>query len=348
MDDRKLLNWFKRRKRSFPWREAITPYRVWISEIMLQQTAASYVVEYFNQFMERFPSVEDLAFAKEEEVIKAWEGLGYYSRARNLQKTARIICESYQGTVPSTKEALLALPGIGPYTAGAILSFAFQKKAAAVDGNVLRVMARFHGIEEEIDLPKTKRLIEKMTEEALPEKEAHVVMESLIELGATYCKKRAQCSRCPLISECQAFQKKKVDQIPRKKKQVLLKPLYRFVPILQFDKSVRVIKREANVMEGLYEFPFIELDEKPIVDLLNEDFLLKKWEIKAQKITQFPSVVHTFTRFKAHLFPALFISETPLENMQPIKKLYKLPFSSGHRKVEHFLTQIYKQVSEKS
>ena len=182
-----LLEWFEANKRVFPWREHPTPYRVWISEVMLQQTRAQVVVSYFDRWMKRFPNVEALAAAPIEEVIKIWEGLGYYSRARNLHKGAQEIVRKHGGRIPNTREALLELPGLGPYTAGAILSFGFHQRATAVDGNVLRVLSRFGWIAEDIGKIAARRKIEALAESLLDEKKPWVSAEALIELGATIC-----------------------------------------------------------------------------------------------------------------------------------------------------------------
>src|ERR1700722_10190653 len=175
-----LKDWFVREKRDLPWRENPSPYAVWISEVMLQQTQASVVIPYFERWMARFPTVAVLAEASQGEVIKMWEGLGYYSRVRHLHQAAKDLMYRYAGDLPRTREGLEGIKGIGPYTRGAILSFAFHQKAAAVDGNVLRVLARYFAIEEEIE--KAKKSITELTESILPEEEPWIVMEGLIEL----------------------------------------------------------------------------------------------------------------------------------------------------------------------
>ena len=185
---RRIIDWYDRGHRDFPWRNTKDPYHIWVSEIMLQQTRAETVVSYYNRFMARFPTLEALANAKETELLKAWEGLGYYSRARNLQKCAVQALTEYGGHFPETPEELMRLPGIGPYTAGAVASIAFGCRCSAVDGNVLRVMARVEGIEDDIRRPETVRLIRERTDARLPDRDCDRFSNAMMELGpASVC-----------------------------------------------------------------------------------------------------------------------------------------------------------------
>ena len=192
-----VQHWFLQSQRSFPWREDRSPYSVWISEVMLQQTQARVVIDYYQRWMKKFPDIEHLARAPLEEVIKQWEGLGYYVRARNLHKAAQYLVEHHQGIFPSSRELLEKIPGIGPYTVGAILSFAFHQKAAAVDGNVIRVLTRLFAMQEEVQTQSSKKWLWKCAENLLPEKEPWILVEGLIELGATVCTLKPKCSQCP-------------------------------------------------------------------------------------------------------------------------------------------------------
>jgi A/G-specific adenine glycosylase len=211
---RELNSWFLENRRELPWRIDPTPYRVWISEVMLQQTRASVVIPYFERWMTLFPDVAALAAAPIERVIKTWEGLGYYSRARNLHRGAQQMVESFGGEVPSDREALMSIKGLGPYTIGAILSFGFQKRAAAVDGNVTRVLARYFSIEENVGRQSVKRLIGEKAEAILDEREPWVTAEALIELGATVCTPKPFCELCPLQKSC--LGKDKAESLPIK------------------------------------------------------------------------------------------------------------------------------------
>ena len=196
-----LLAWYDQHRRSLPWRDEVSPYRTWVSEIMLQQTRVAAVLPYFHRFMEAFPTVEALAAAPEEKLMKLWEGLGYYSRARNLQKAAKIVAS--QGRFPDTYAGLLALPGVGDYTASAIASAAFGRREAAVDGNVLRVVMRLLDCREDIAEPKVKAAVRALVQERMPEKaeDIRVFNQAMMELGATVCLPNGEpkCESCPVL-----------------------------------------------------------------------------------------------------------------------------------------------------
>lgn len=328
-----LTHWFEGEKRSFPWRRDPNPYQVWVSEVMLQQTRASVVVPYFERWMARFCDIPTLAKADETEVIKLWEGLGYYSRARSLHQGARYLAEHHGGKLPSDPRLLAKVKGIGPYTSGAILSFAFHKKAAAVDGNVLRVMSRLFCIEEQIDRASTRSRIEKEVERVLPDENPHVVMEALIELGALVCKPKPQCAQCPLQGDCQAYLLGKTDQLPKKREKVQVEILNREVYLIEYEGSYLVQTHEGDVlMSGLSEFPYFEKGALP-------PFLGQ-----IEPVTYLQSITHTFTRYKAHLYPSLWKARQPFSLPGFVwvesKRLVELAFSSGHRKI---LTQLLEE-----
>lgn len=330
VDVEELRDWFLLEKRDFPWRDAPTPYRVWISEIMLQQTQASVVVPYFEKWMEKFPTVQSLAASSEEEVIKSWEGLGYYSRARNIHQAAKHLTD---GKIPNSYDELLNIKGIGPYTAGAILSFAFHQKAAAVDGNVARVIARLFSIEEETTKPSVQKQLKKIVFNLLPDGEPWVIMEALIELGATVCLKKPQCDRCPLQSCCLGFQNGKVDRLPNLGPKPKSTKLIRFVPVIQHEELYLIQKgKEGKVMAGLYEFPYFEGRKKVPAHELEEKFGLK---LSLNK--KLEGVKHSFTSYRAELYPYLFIStdRNDVEGYSWLskKQLQELPFSSGHKRI---------------
>lgn len=198
-----LLSWYERSKRDLPWRRHRDPYYIWVSEIMLQQTRVDTVIPYFQRFIERFPTIRDLAEAPEEEVLKCWEGLGYYSRARNLQAAAKQVMERHGGIVPDTKAEVSALKGVGPYTTGAILSIAFNRPEPAVDGNVMRVLSRYFLIEEDVAKAGTRTLMEELAAELIPEGRASDFNQALMELGALVCTpKSPQCLICPVMARC--------------------------------------------------------------------------------------------------------------------------------------------------
>jgi A/G-specific adenine glycosylase len=327
---KELHAWFKENQRSFPWREERTPYRVWISEVMLQQTRASVVVPYFLRWIQQFPDVTALAAASLEEVIKAWEGLGYYSRARNLHKGARQIVAHFGGKIPDSKKELDMICGLGPYTIGAIMSFGFQKRAAAVDGNVARVMSRYFAMEENISRAKVRQSIERKMEALLDEKEPWITVEAFIELGATLCLPQPRCEGCPIQSSCQGFQKGIAASLPIKNIEKPVTALTRIVAIVEWDGQILVRKGEdGKVMADLYEFPYFEG---------NNPALLKNWlKMDIHSMRPLEQVTHTFTRYKAYLIPYLILPRAPPSQIQgiwiPRKQLLDLPFSAGHRKI---------------
>lgn len=321
MDVGKLKEWFLTEGRDLPWRRAPTPYQVWISEVMLQQTQVAVVIDYYERWMNKFPTVERLAAASLEEVIKAWEGLGYYSRARNLHETAQVLRARHGGELPSTSEELHRLKGFGPYTVGAILSFAFHQKAAAVDGNVLRVLARHFLIEEDIGSGKTQKKVRALAENLLPDKDPHIVMEALIELGARICKKKPLCTQCPIQEDCLAFRAGMAEALPIKKSKIETVSLKREVSVIFYEDAL-LLRKEAKgrVMADLYEFPY----EKQF--LFDMSLVLEMEPIK-----------HTFTRYRVELFPRLWKAskKASVDDYQwiPWKEAIALPFSSGHRRI---------------
>ncbi len=250
-----LLAWYDLAKREMAWRDKVSPYRTWVSEIMLQQTRVEAVRAYFDRWMQALPDVASLAAADSEEIHKLWEGLGYYSRVRNLQKAARIVCDDYGGFLPNDKKALLKLPGIGEYTAGAILSIAFGQKAAAVDGNVIRVFARFLNIDTVITDDKNKRALGEAIEEIMPAERTGDFTQALMELGALVCLPGSpKCDSCPIRNLCQGYQAGTAAELPKlppkpeKQKQKMT------VCVLKDGEDVFLRKRgETGLLAGLWE-----------------------------------------------------------------------------------------------
>ena len=335
-----IEKWFAENKREFPWRENRTPYRVWISEVMLQQTRASVVIPYFLRWMEAFPDVKALYNARIEEVIKAWEGLGYYSRARNLHRAAKQIVEDFGGVIPGERSELMSIYGFGPYTVGAILSFAFHKRAPAVDGNVLRVVSRYFCIEENVSQTSTRRKIEEKAETILDAEEPWVTSEALIELGATVCVAKPRCEICPLQQECLGRKRGLAENLPIKNVEKSVVDLFRGVFIVEQDGFVLVKKgEEGRVMAGLYEFPYIEIAKR-------ENIYKEARKMFGEgPLTRLTPCTHTFTRYKAHLFPYWIKVDPSLQiagfEWVEISQLSSLPFSSGHRKVLAEVEKIY-------
>ena len=253
-----LLDWYHNNSRKLPWRENKAPNRIWISEIMLQQTRVEAVISYYERFMKRFPTVESLAVCEDEELFKLWEGLGYYTRARNLKKAAQVICTHFQGQFPSQFDQILALPGIGVYTAGAIASIAFEQARAAVDGNVLRVITRLTGDNRDITDAKFRDEITKVLEDSYPQSQRGDFTQSLMELGAVVCVPNGapQCNRCPLSKFCDAYSNGTQLLYPVKKKKSARKMEQKTVLILSFQDKIALRKREGDgVLSGMWELP---------------------------------------------------------------------------------------------
>ena len=327
MDTEKLRHWFFKNRRDLPWRENPSPYEVWVSEVMLQQTQVSVVVPYFKRWMTLFPTITKLAEAPLETVIKAWEGLGYYSRARNLHEGALYLTENHHGELPSSSEELKKVKGLGPYTIGAILSFAFKEREAAVDGNVLRVLSRFYGIDEPIDLGKVQRKIWALCQALLPEREPWIIMEGLIELGALVCKRKASCSSCPLQKECVANRTSKADLLPQKRIRVKTIHLHREVAVIHTENALLLRKGEnGKVMAGLAEFPYFE----------RGTCIEGALDLSLTFLCPLPKVTHGFTKYKAFLYPHLYRAlhkEVEGYKWVSFEKIPMIPFSSGHRRI---------------
>ncbi|MBI3537922.1 MAG: A/G-specific adenine glycosylase [Chloroflexi bacterium] len=255
---RRLLAWYAKHKRDLPWRRAARdPYRVWVSEILLQQTQVATVIPYYKKFLARFPTVHALARAKLDTVLKTWEGVGYYARARNLHRAAKEIRARFDGKLPTTVAELLTLPGIGRYTASAIASIAFDRDAAIVDGNVTRVLCRFFGIRRNIQLAKTKTTLWDLAAALVPRGRAGDYNQALMDLGATICAPRnPTCARCPLTRACRARRLGIQEKIPIKTKKKKLPHYVIGAGVIYKGKQILIAKRNANdLLGGLWEFP---------------------------------------------------------------------------------------------
>ncbi len=253
----KLLAWYHENRRILPWRDTHDPYIIWISEIILQQTRVVQGYDYFLRFMNRFPDVDALAAASEDEVLKCWQGLGYYSRARNLHAAARQIVE--WGGFPERYENIRQLKGVGDYTAAAIASFAFGLPHAVVDGNVYRVLSRYYGIEEPIDTGHGKKYFAAMAQELLPEgKEAADYNQAVMDFGAMQCvPKSPKCEDCPLVDGCAAFRDRRIQELPVKSRALTVTERYLHYMYIEVGGEVAVFRRESNdIWKGLYE-PFL-------------------------------------------------------------------------------------------
>ena len=290
-----LLLWYRANKRTLPWRENPTPYRVWVSEIMLQQTRVEAVKEYYFRFLKELPTVQALAECDEEKLLKLWEGLGYYSRIRNMQKAARIVCEKYGGEFPSDEKSLSALPGIGAYTVGAIRSIAFGLPAPAVDGNVFRVCSRLSENPTVISDPKYRKYLQETLKNVYPKqgKDCSDFTQSLMELGALICKpQNPDCEGCPLNGICLSYRNGTQENYPvlPEKKAKRREELYVF--LMRSPEGISLRKRENGVLKGMTEFPSETVGEKTPEEILNE------WGVYEFTVKNTAFYTHIFTHIK--------------------------------------------------
>ena len=296
---RPLIDWYRKNARDLPWRRSPTPYHVWISEIMLQQTRVEAVKPYYARFLETCPDVRALAALPEEKLMKLWEGLGYYSRARNLQKAARVVVEQFGGVMPRTYEELIKLPGIGEYTAGAIASIAYGVRVPAIDGNVLRVLARVSASDADITLPETKKEYREALLPVVPT-EAGDFTQSLIELGATVCapNREPMCEVCPLRENCEAYREGKTNEIPVRSPKKPRRIEEKTVFLIRDGDRTALCKRPAKgLLSGLYELPNINghLNEEEVLAHLRT---LGFEPLRIQKIE---NAKHIFTHIEWHM-----------------------------------------------
>ncbi|MCH5715291.1 A/G-specific adenine glycosylase [Niabella hibiscisoli] len=275
-----LLKWHKTdNDRQLPWKGEKDAYKIWLSEIILQQTRVEQGLEYYHNFILNFPTIKDLAAADEKRVFKLWEGLGYYSRCRNLIATARIITEEYNGIFPSSYYDILKLKGVGPYTASAIASFAFNLPHAVVDGNVYRVLARVFGIGEAIDSTAGKKNFHQLANELLDRKQPGKYNQAIMDFGATVCKPAVPlCDCCTFQKYCEAYADNRVQQLPVKEKKIKQRARYFYFFIIQCGSKVAIRERQdKDIWQHLHEFPLIELVQDAHVDAAIEEALNRKW-----------------------------------------------------------------------
>lgn len=277
---KKVVRWFEKNKRDLPWRETKDPYRIWLSEIILQQTRVNQGLPYYLKFVETFPTVFDLANAPEQKVLRLWQGLGYYTRARNLHKCAKEVVARYNGKFPSTFDALKTLSGIGDYTAAAIASISFGQSVAVVDGNVFRVLARTFGIETPINTPEGKRIFSKLANELVPKQNPDVHNQAMMEFGAKFCTPRnPSCESCTFQSDCFAFKNSLQHQLPVKLQLKKARKRYFYYFVIQQGNSILMKKREEkDIWHGLYDFVAVET-KRPVdpEKLFVENESLKKF-----------------------------------------------------------------------
>lgn len=324
---KRILEFYQEVKRDLPWRKEDNPYYTLVSEIMLQQTRVDTVIPYFNRFIEKLPTIQDLALVSEEELMKLWQGLGYYRRAKNLQKAAMMIVDEYKGIIPSTYEDLIRIPGIGPYTAKAIMSIAFHQKAVAVDGNVLRVFSRYFGLYEDIKLDKTKREIETKVLDLFPREHASDFMQALMEIGALVCLPNGEpkCDQCPLQKECFALSRQQIPFLPTTSKKEEQRIEKRTVFIIHYEDWYWIQKRDnQGLLSSLWELPNTDghLNEQDVASYVS-DFNLPSF-----KINRGPKKKHVFTHIIWDMISfeiELSGEDKRLIHLENIEKNYAIP-----------------------
>lgn len=343
-----LIGWFTNEQRDLPWRKDQDPYKVWVSEIMLQQTRVETVIPYFNRFIELFPTIEDLADADEEKVLKAWEGLGYYSRVRNLQAAVREVKENYGGTVPNTRDEISKLKGVGPYTAGAILSIAYGVPEHAVDGNVMRVLSRILSIWDDIAKPSTRKIFEKAVEELISHENPSFFNQALMELGALVCTPTSpSCLLCPVRDHCIAFHEGVEKELPVKTKAKKQRQVQLAAVVLRDQEGKTVIHKRASsgLLANMWEFPNVEInlpflrDKSYIQGLLTEELGL---QTKLGKMVG--TIEHVFSHLKwdIQIFEAELLEpiiETDELKLVSEVEIDEFPFPVSHQKI---IKQYYK------
>lgn len=325
MIPRRLLAWFDQHgRKELPWQIDKTPYRVWVSEIMLQQTQVSTVIPYYLKFMSCFSTIEKLAAAADDEVLHLWAGLGYYSRARNLHKAARMVVSEFNGQFPDTLESLITLPGIGQSTAAAILAIAFEKRATILDGNVKRVMARLHGVSDPINERATEELLWDFAEQYTPKKRVADYTQAIMDLGATVCtRSKPQCHACPLSGSCIALQTGVTDQLPVKKAGKRIPTKAATFLLIEHEKKILLYKRPpSGIWGGLWSLPELvgKADEAKI-----REFLRREFGLNAHKQQPLDPFRHTFSHYHLNIHPVhvtLRKSKSPGKIMEATEQIW--------------------------
>ncbi|WP_257350828.1 A/G-specific adenine glycosylase [Pseudalkalibacillus decolorationis] len=336
-----LLSWYSANHRNLPWRKVRDPYKIWVSEIMLQQTRVDTVIPYYERFMELFPSPVALAEAEEEKVLKAWEGLGYYSRARNLQAAVREVKESYNGVIPDDPVEILSLKGVGPYTAGAISSIAFGLPEPAVDGNVMRVLSRILLIEDDIAKPQTRKKFEEAVRLLISQENPSHFNQGLMELGAMVCTpKSPSCLLCPVQEHCKAFDEGIQDELPVKKKKIKKKTVPIAVALLTNENGHTIIEKrpEKGLLANLWQFPYheTESDKGDQAEQLKNE-LEKRYPITVELDEHLINFQHVFSHltWKLAVYSGSFKENGTINGPKVVskKEMEKYPFPVSHQKV---------------
>jgi len=302
-----LIKWYLQNKRDLPWRNTTNPYPIWLSEIMLQQTRVAQGTPYFLSFTTEFPTVFDLAAASEEQVLKLWQGLGYYSRARNMHKTAQYIATELIGIFPASYNDLLKLKGVGEYTAAAIASFSYNEAVPVVDGNVFRVLSRYFDMDTDIAQASAKKEFAALAFELMPKDNPATFNQAIMEFGALQCvPKSPNCSICVFNESCAALQKKKVDQLPVKSKKIKVRNRYFNYMVANDENENTLIQKRTSkgIWQNLYEFPLLETEKEESYDFVSEQIqseYFKENSISSILETNVKSIIHKLSHQHLHI-----------------------------------------------
>jgi A/G-specific adenine glycosylase len=341
-----LISWFTLEMRDLPWRKDRDPYKVWVSEIMLQQTRVDTVIPYFNRFVDQFPTLTDLAVADEEKVLKAWEGLGYYSRVRNLQSAVQEVKEKYQGEVPNTPEGIASLKGVGPYTAGAILSIAYGIPEPAVDGNVMRVLSRILSIWEDIAKPATRKIHEAAVRRLISHINPSYFNQALMELGALICTPTSpSCLLCPVRDYCNAFAEGVQTELPIKSKKTKQRDVQLVAAIVTDEEGKFLIHKRSSdgLLANMWEFPNLEInlpfqtDKEQLVEFFDQTF-----DVKIKSGEMIGQIEHVFTHLKWNIrvYRGTILSEVCEDKnlkLVTLEEMEQYPFPVSHQKMRQLL-----------
>lgn len=326
----KLIQWYQENKRDFPWRLKHDAYSIWISEIMLQQTTTEAVIPYFNRFLERFPTIKTLANAKLEDVYKQWEGLGYYRRAKHIHETAQMIVDQYDGVFPSQYSDIISLKGIGPYTAGAISSIAFDNPVAAIDGNVLRIISRQYLIKENIALIKTQKQITEIVNRLIQGYDASSFNQGLMDLGATVCRPiQPKCDICPIAFSCQALKNNQEKVLPINIKNIKHKEIHYITGIITYKDQILMIQNPKGLLENLYGF--VQYDVESPYSYIEEFKKEHHQDLTIESYIQ--DVKHVFTHRTWHMHIYHFVLNEKIPSLYTLDEISTLPLSTAHLKV---------------
>lgn len=338
-----ILKWYSLNKRFFPWRETKNPYYIWLSEIILQQTKTTQGLPYYTKFIDNYPTIEHLAKASEQDILKLWQGLGYYSRARNLHYTAKYIVDELNSKFPNTYKNLIQLKGIGDYTASAIASICFNEKEAVLDGNVFRILARYFGIYTDISSGNGKKEFKSIAIELLPNKNFGDYNQALMDFGATQCTpKNTNCHTCILNKTCFAFVNNEVTKLPVKKKKITVKKRFfnYLVLIDTHHKTILTIRSNKDIWQNLYEFPLQESNKNISKNnLLSEINSSDYKNIAIQEITKYNEnpIIHKLSHQHIHTTFWILKTKNTLKNSKSFSEIKKLPVATlTHNFIESF------------